>query len=273
MNGPPPRPAVPTALAPHHLRLFALIVDYLLAVVALKLLQQLLLGESWDLDPVLAEAGVPGAGWLAATAALLLARDLVRGRGPGKWLAGIAVARADDPAAVPGTGALLLRGALLALLPLEAVLVFTNPFGRRLGDRLAGTVVVVPARVPPVGRRLLVLAIVFLAAILAAFLLTAWNLRRSAAYRTAREAAAFHAPLSEALGGPPAFGFSPELELSLSSGGGRARVTLKADGPRGEARVEVSLALMPAPRRWRSEEVRLLEAPPGEPVVRPAPPR
>ena len=48
---PPDRDGAPTSLASHHLRLFALIVDYLLIITLLKLLDQLAMGA--DVQPAL----------------------------------------------------------------------------------------------------------------------------------------------------------------------------------------------------------------------------
>ena len=114
----------PTALAPQHLRLFALIVDYLLVVVLLNLGNKLLLGQGWDLRPP--SGGTLTAGWLLAGTALILLRDAPGGRSPGKWFTGIALARADDPGQAPSLAARVLRNVPLLLLPVEALLVFVD---------------------------------------------------------------------------------------------------------------------------------------------------
>ena len=133
--------AAPLALAPHHLRLFALIIDYLLAIVVLNLAIKASLGTHWDLNPQTSLGDEWPGLWFATAMLLLLAKDGLNGRSPGKWFMGIAVARANDPAAVPGLARLMLRNLTLAILPLEAVAVFVDRYYRRLGDRLAGTVV------------------------------------------------------------------------------------------------------------------------------------
>ena len=94
-DAPPDRPTdAPRALAPHHLRLFALLADYLVLVAGLKLLNQLTLPEHWDLKGAAGWlADDPGL-WAAALAALTLVKDGRGGRSLGKWLTGIAVRRA-----------------------------------------------------------------------------------------------------------------------------------------------------------------------------------
>jgi uncharacterized RDD family membrane protein YckC len=268
MSAPTPHVPAPTALAPQHLRLFALIVDYLLLVVLLNLGKKLLLGPGWDLRPP--AAGTLSAAWLLGGAALLLLRDVPGGRSPGKWLTGIAVARADDPATLPTLGARLLRNLALLLLPVEAVLVFVDPYGRRLGDRLAGTVVVALARPAPVTRRLLGLAVLFLASTLAIFLLEFWNVRRSAAYPLALQAARADPRVQEALGAPVTFS-APGL--ARSHDGQRMQVHLEAEGSRGKGRVDVSLLRADDPPRWELERIAVQGPPPAAPPVQDAPQR
>jgi len=287
----PDSPAMPRMLAPHHMRLFALIVDYLLVVIALKLGHQALLGPGWDLEPHLASEGTPGWAWVALLLLLGVFKDAVRGRSPGKWLTGLAVMRAADPSQGPLFLGRILRNVPLILLPVEALLVLTDRHGRRMGDRLAGTVVVVPPHVSPPARRLLVLAIGFLASLLMAFGITAWNLRQSDAYRTAVRIASGHPLVTGIVGTPVAFGFSPEMEMSFPPpegkplpgkdstvdpgiGQGRAVILLDAEGPEGEARVRVVLRLMEAPRRWEEAALERVYDKGSEPLESsPAPPR
>lgn len=255
--------AAPKELAPYHLRLFALIIDYMLVGVLFKLLVQVFLGRDWDLQPGFVENAGAGPGWLALMGAAIVAKDVWRGRSVGKWITGIAVGLAENPARPPPVPRLLARNLWLILFPVEAVLVFFDRYSRRLGDRFTGTVVVVPALLAPAGRRLLMLSILFLLSILAAFLITSWNLKRSAAYKTARAEAETRQELTEAAGEGFHFGFSPELELSISPAGGRATVLLLAEGNKGEIEVEVKLILQSAPPAWRVQSVRILD-PGGE---------
>ena len=119
---------------------------------------------------------------------------------------------------------LALRNAPLLLLPVEGVLVFTDGHCRRLGDRWAGTVVVaLPKPAPPL-RRLTVWAILFLGILLASFVLTPWNMRRSAAYQEGYRLASGDSALAGAVGVPAMVGTSPDFALSLTQEGGTARL-------------------------------------------------
>ncbi|MBI4083355.1 MAG: RDD family protein [Candidatus Lambdaproteobacteria bacterium] len=265
----------PTALAGQHLRLFALLFDYVLIVTALKLLDQLTLGEHWDLR---AHAGLLGGQpwpWALGTLGLLLAKDLAGGRSLGKWLTGIAVRRADAPAAPPAAGALLLRNATLPLLPVEALLVFTDPYTRRLGDRLAGTVCVAIAGAASIFQRLLLAASLLLGFLLATFLLTPWNLHRSSAYQEAVRLAGAAPALAETLGAPATLGDVTTVQIDTGQGAGappRALLAFGAKGPRGGAEVTIRLRQPPGERRWVVEGIQVTpQALPRPPLTAPAP--
>ena len=240
----------PTKLAPHHLRLFALIVDYLVITTILKLADQIALGQHWDLAPQ--AEGVPGlsAAWVAGLILLMMAKDAVRGRSLGKWVTGLAVADAHDPAVPASLSRTLLRNVTLLILPVEVVLVFTDRHCRRLGDRLAGTVVVVPAQIASYIRRLGLIAILFLGFLLASFLLAPWNMKRSSAYQEAYRIASTHPALTGAVGSPATLDPSPTFELALEGEGGTATLTIEAEGPRGKGEAEVMLRMASGPRRW-----------------------
>ena len=245
-------------LAAHHLRLFALIVDYMAIVVGVKLLQQLFMGDQWDLAPSGTTGETLPVGWLALLVLGVLVRDMPNGSSIGKWMSGIQVAkliRMDRP---PPLGMLALRNLAMVLLPLEAVLVFTDPYYRRLGDRLAGTVVIASPRPSPPARRLLVLAILFLGSLLVAFLLTAWNLRRSAAFQTGEAAALADPQVRQTLGNSPDFTFSPVMQMGREGDRLVARLTLEGEDAGGVTyRVRVEMVRTRHDEPWDPREIRV----------------
>lgn len=256
MTAPRTGTPAPTSFAPHHQRLFAFIVDYLLVVVVVNIAQKLLLGSGWDLAP---EATGPGAAWVVASLLLMMGKDAHRGTSPGRWLTGIVVTSAHDLTTAPSWPRLLLRNLFLLALPVEAVLVLVDPYSRRLGDRVAGTVVVASPRAAPYTRRLLGLAILFLATMLVILLLETWNVRRSAAFPAALRAARGHPAIAQEVGEDFSFGSSAGLSIAQGKAGPRATVVLKAEGKQGVARVEVSLRLDPETRQWRLEGLQVME--------------
>jgi hypothetical protein len=273
---PPAPPRAQLTLAALHLRLFAVLFDYVLIVAGLKLAEQMLLGPGWDLRPVPVSAPLLPWAWLLALAGLFVARDAA-GAGPGKWIAGIAVRAAADPAQPPAPWRCLLRTASLLLLPVDLLLMLRDPFYRRLGDRWAGTVVVLREPGPSIVQRAFGLSILFLGFILAALLVTPWNLRRSAAYGEARQALLAEPLLRERVGAALELDRSPSFDLDVTPSGGTAVLTFEAKGERGRARGQVFLRLerLPVPH-WERVRVEVL---PTElealrsPQVRDAPPK
>ncbi len=255
----------PLQLAPHHLRLFALLLDYIAIVAGVKLLEQVALGAHWDLRPEPSPAP-----WWLLMAALLILRDLP-GLSLGKWLLDLAIRRQDDPAQPAAAWQRLVRNLSLVLLPIDGVLLFRDPLLRRWGERWAGTVVVLPEPARSPIQRALALGSLFLGFILAALLITPWNLRRSAAYQTAYPAAASAPALAQQLGAHPVLDTAPGLELNFP--GGSARVTFDAAAAHNSkqtARVQVDLRLVPAsgtvPARWEVTTVQVLPPESGWPV-------
>ena len=248
----------PSLLAPHHLRLFAVIVDYLLIITVLKLVDQVALGQHWDLAAVPQDGIELSPLWVAGAVLLALGKDAVRGRSIGKWLTGIAVATSADPSHPPSPAKTLLRNLSLVILPVDAVLMFTDPYCRRLGDRLAGTVVVVTPQAAPPMRRLMVIAIIFLGFLLASFLVAPWNMKRSAAYQFAFRAASDSPQLRSAVGSPFELDSALTFQLRQHDQGGTASLTFEAEGPRGKRKMRIVLRMAMSPRRWVFDSATLL---------------
>ena len=257
VSSPPPEsPGEPPSvtLSPHHLRLFALIIDYLIIVIVLNLGDQIAMGEHWDLRPLPTGDSPNLLRWIGGAVMLFLVKDAMFGRSPGKWFTGIAIRRADDPRSAPVRTGLLKRNVALLLLPVEAVLVFTDPHYRRLGDRWAGTVVIVPPRVTRLGRRVLAFSILVLGVLLTAFLVAPWNMRRTAAYQEAERIVRTHPDVAARIGAEISVdrsaGFSLLLGGDAGEGGGQAEVHFLAEGTAGQVEGDLVLRLDPRARRW-----------------------
>lgn len=241
----------PISLAPLHMRLFALIVDYLLAVTLIKVFDQALMGADWDLKPEPTSDVAATVVWVVALFALMVLKDSLGGRSLGKWIAGMAIRQLDDLEQTPRLWHLWGRNLSLIVFPLDGALIFFDAFYRRAGERLFGTVVLVPATVSPLSRRLLILSAFFMAFLLASLVLTPWNMRRSSAYKTAMNVAERHPSVTKITGESPEFGGAPELRLKMEAHGGEAVVLLTTEGKDGDTRITVRLSMAQNPRRWK----------------------
>ncbi|MDH4224358.1 MAG: hypothetical protein OEW12_01770 [Deltaproteobacteria bacterium] len=243
-------------LAPHHLRLYALIIDYLIATVLIKLGLLASQGNHWDLKPIQEESSFGPLIHQAWVFGLLVFRDMAGGRSLGKQLTGIAVRLGSDPAAAASFGGLAVRNLTLVLLPVEAVLVFTDPYCRRLGDRLGGTVVVQTQHDSTLGRRLVLMSSMFMAFMLLSFLLPNWNMRRSAVYQEAERAfLAQPAKSVESVVGAGASRQQVYFALDTTPDGGTATVGFEMKGSLRSATWNVALTLDRGGNRWLVESV------------------
>jgi RDD family/Cytochrome oxidase complex assembly protein 1 len=273
--------SVPTALAPLHLRLFALLFDYAIVVSGVKLAQQVLLGEHWDLHPLPAQQGWMAFlnPWQGAMLALMLLRD-APGNSVGKWLTDLTIRRADHPDLRPALWRRVLRNLSLIVFPVDVWLVFRDPFGRRWGERWAGTVVVTRPKARDLYQRAMGLGVLFLGFILGALLVTSWNLRRSAAFQTAYATAQADTKAQDRLGMPLLVDRSPDLELHIPGPNqpeapGNAIATFDVKGPKGTAKLRVDLNLLPAsagePPHWSVATTHLQDEVGGSLQQAPAP--
>jgi uncharacterized RDD family membrane protein YckC len=269
MIGPATAPPGRLLLAPHHLRLFAFLLDYLTIIAGLKLAEQIFLGDGWDLRMAAEATRVFPLWWIVTTAGLFLSKDVL-GASLGKWVLGISVRRRDRPHTSPPPWRAVARNLSLVLLPADLYSLFCDAQLRRFGDRWFGTVVVVRDPALPVVGRAFGLGSLFLGFILAALLVTSWNLRRTSAYQVAQQAVASQQALVSQLGAPVEFDRSPSMDLRLDQG--LAMLVIKAKGGQRSAEVRVRLVLMRTlPPKWLVGSIDISNPPSETPLVRDAP--
>src|SRR5688572_7466905 len=113
------------------------------------------------------------------------AKDTVRGVSAGKWIMGIMVRDANHPNDIPSFIRLVTRNLFVIIWPIEFIVFASNQEKRRLGDKVASTMVVdnpdKPKRLPRV-LALVGVGIVFFAFI---FLFTGSVMKNSDAYKVA----------------------------------------------------------------------------------------
>ena len=246
-------------------RLFALIFDFIIALLVSNTLQHAFREEHWDLVRH-GQTWVELLPFYAGLLSLLMLRDGVRGVSPGNLLLGLA-ARSREAILVPlDTGRGLLRGLPLAVFPLEGIVMLWDlqrgsGFGQRLGDRWAGTVVIEnPKALRPMLRILLANTILF-GFFGAALLLQDTTLRKTAAYQTTAQHLRTHPDTEPLLALHPELN-EPELSLDLRSASNLSEVRLRIGPPDEDSGHTVRLKLRyldEQPPRWEIVEMRLEE--------------
>ena len=73
---------------------------------------------------------------------LYFAKDSLGGVSVGKWIMGIMVRDENNPNEIPSFGRLFLRNLFIIIWPVEFIVLATNDQKKRLGDRIAKTIVV-----------------------------------------------------------------------------------------------------------------------------------
>ena len=73
---------------------------------------------------------------------LYFAKDSIKGISVGKWIMGIMVRDENDQNEIPSFGRLFLRNLFIIIWPVEFIVLATNDQKKRLGDKVAKTVVV-----------------------------------------------------------------------------------------------------------------------------------
>jgi uncharacterized RDD family membrane protein YckC len=72
---------------------------------------------------------------------LYFAKDILKGISVGKWIMGIMVRDENDQNEIPSFGRLFLRNLFIIIWPIEFIVLATNEQKKRLGDKVAKTVV------------------------------------------------------------------------------------------------------------------------------------
>lgn len=180
----PPAPPDRYRASSHGKRLFGLLIDLVFVVLLLNTLDSVFRVEHWDLRQ-------QGRDWwnvswfYGGLFLYLLLRDLWPEGSLGKRLLGMGLRCIEDLHQTVPSKRRFQRNLSLLLFPWEVWEIFRNPYGRRWGDRFAGTVVIDrPQAMRPV-RRLLLANLLFFSFFILALGLQQPNMRKTAAYQQA----------------------------------------------------------------------------------------
>jgi len=184
-----------------------------------------------------------------------MAKDAVRGISPGKWIAGIMVRDADDPEQVPSVRRLLIRNIFIVMWPVEFLVLALSPDKRRIGDKLAQTIVVNnPVEVSRVKRVLLLVVVVF-AFCVVLFVSIIGLLKNTSAYDAAIKAIEQNSEIRTRTGGIKGYGWLPAGRISTMNGEGTAVFEIEVQGVQKNISVSVYLEKH-ANEEWQVLEIR-----------------
>ena len=176
---------------------------------------------------------------------LYFAKDSFKGISVGKWIMGIMIRDENDQNKIPSFGRLFLRNLFIIIWPIEFIVLATNDQKKRLGDKIAKTVVVKNLNKPTKLPRILALIGVGIAFFVFVFLFAGSAMKNSDAYKVATKEIEQNKEIIEETGGIKGYGMIPTGNVNISNGYGQAQLEIKVLGNTKDLNVSVYLEKEP----------------------------
>ena len=229
-------------------RLFALLLDFIFALLFANTLVQVFREEHWDL--VMQSRNFSGLVYFYGSIAFILIFKDIFGRSLGKLLLAMTISKIENLEQRPSRTVLVQRNLMLSLFPVEGVMILRDAYARRLADKWWRTVVIDDPKAIRGTLRLLLGNIIMFGFFSIAIFFQRSGIEKTSAYQIAEQAIRSHQPLIQLLRQSPEIE-APEMHLDLRGNGEklslvRARV---GDEEKGK-KVTVSLTFRKTPPGW-----------------------
>ena len=234
-------------------RLFALLIDFIFALLLANTFINVFREEHWDL--VSQTSGFYGLlPFYGGIVLVLFFKDFF-GRSLGKILLGMTIKKIDDMEQQPTLAVLIKRNLMLLLFPVEGVVILRDSYARRLADKWWGTVVIDDRNALRGTLRILLGNIILFGFFSIAIISQRSGIEKTAIFQTAEQAIRSHEKLKPILEQYPAIE-DPEMHLDLRKNTSnpsivRARIGNEESGKR----VIVSLIFRNNPPEWEVLEM------------------
>jgi uncharacterized RDD family membrane protein YckC len=176
---------------------------------------------------------------------LYFAKDSIKGISPGKWIMGIMVRKDDDESEVPSFGKLFVRNLLLIFWPIEFIVLAASNDKKRLGDKIANTIVVKNPNKPSKFPRIIALFGIGIAFISFVVLFTGSAMKSSDAYKVAISEIENNEEIITDIGGIQSYGMMPTGSVNITNGYGEAELEIKVIGNEKDLNVRAYLTKEP----------------------------
>lgn len=176
---------------------------------------------------------------------LYFAKDSLKGISVGKWIMGIMVRDENNPNEIPSFGRLLLRNVFIIIWPIEFIVLAANDQKKRLGDKVAKTVVLKNTSKPR--KRIRIAALIGVGVIFFVFvsLFAGSAMKNSDAYKVALSEIEQNEQIITETGGIKGYGMMPSGNVNISNGQGQAQLDIKILGNTKDMKVSVYLEKEP----------------------------
>lgn len=172
---------------------------------------------------------------------IYLLKDSIKGISIGKWAMGIMVRDENTPEQTPSIGRLFLRNVPFIIWPVEFIVLATSDQKKRLGDKIAKTIVVKNPNKPAQLPRILMLIGVAIAFFVLFIVLIGSAMKNSDAYKTAVNEIEKSEEIRIQTGGIKGYGIMPTGNISVSNNEGQAQLEIKVLGNTNDMHVNVYL--------------------------------
>lgn len=228
-------------IAPRTRRIFAFIIDMYVYIFSLAIVSFASVDSDFLDTPsenLLLKSFAAGVIGLL----LFIAKDIRGGSSFGRWVTGIEVRDINNPTQVPSAGKLFLRNLTYIIYPIEAIVLVASKEKRRLGDKMANTIVV--RREKPVAKapRVIALIGIFVAFFVSVFMIASSSMKNSEAYHVAIMEIEHDEYVAEQTGGITGYGMFPTGSIQTSNGYGSAYLEITVKGNDQDVDVYVSLS-------------------------------
>lgn len=244
------------AISSRRRRIFAFMIDHITMSFLAGMGGLLAMGKHWD-------TAEPGQMMSAILPIILVVfvvyfmKDSVRGMSPGRFILGIAVRDEADLEKCPNIFRLALRNLLIVIWPIEFLVLTFSKEKRRLGDRLAKTIVIRREDIPS-GKRVLsllglivVIGLLFLGGI-------STITKNSSAYEHAIAYIEDSAEIKEKVGKIAGYGSFPNGSVQMQNQHGYAQIKIKVNGAKNSVPVVVTMQKTPD-TEWQLQALDIME--------------
>ncbi|SDH55314.1 RDD family protein [Winogradskyella thalassocola] len=172
-------------------------------------------------------------------------KDAIKGISIGKWIMGIMVRDEANSENVPSFGKLLFRNLFLIIWPVEFIVLAVSNEKKRLGDKVAKTIVVKNPNKPSKTPRVIALIGIGIVFITFMVLFTGSAMKNSNAYKIAVENIEQNQKILDETGGITGYGMIPTGSINISNGYGEAQLKIKVLGKDNDLSVGAYLTKQP----------------------------
>ena len=193
-------------------RLFAVLIDFIFALLLANTFVNLFREEHWDIDTQ--TSGFYGLlPFYGGIVLVLLFKDIF-GRSLGKILLGMTIRKIDDMEQRPTLAVLIKRNLMMLLFPVEGTVILRDSYARRLADKWWGTVVIDDRNSLRGILRILLGNIILFGFFSIAIISQRSGIEKTAVFQTAEQAIRSHQKLKSILDQYPVIE-DPEMHLDL----------------------------------------------------------